>query len=144
MGGASAQYCINCILQWATYHADAPRCPQCKSHFHYIFTYKNLDGTMNDYLQEESVTLLMRARWFNVCARLSVALLSHHHHAARGDGWLSLVWFHCRARRQRKTRMSRWTTTMTTTLKRRTYALVPQLSSALVSVSRGGVHQPTY
>ena len=61
-----AQYCICCILQWATYHADAPRCPQCKSYFNYIYLYKNLDGSLNDYLQEESVTLLMRARWFNV------------------------------------------------------------------------------
>jgi hypothetical protein len=39
---------------------------------------------MNDYLQEESVTLLMRARWFNVCAHLAIALLSHHHAAQGG------------------------------------------------------------
>lgn len=63
--GCEHQYCICCILQWATYHADAPRCPQCKSYFNYIYLYKNLDGSLNDYLQEESVTLLMRARWFN-------------------------------------------------------------------------------
>lgn len=59
--GCEHQYCVHCILQWATYKEW---CPQCKAPFSYLLTYRMLDGTMMDYPVEESVTLLKRACWF--------------------------------------------------------------------------------
>eukprot|EP00242_Pyramimonas_sp_CCMP2087_P005405 CAMPEP_0198206700 /NCGR_PEP_ID=MMETSP1445-20131203/10233_1 /TAXON_ID=36898 /ORGANISM="Pyramimonas sp., Strain CCMP2087" /LENGTH=258 /DNA_ID=CAMNT_0043879487 /DNA_START=576 /DNA_END=1352 /DNA_ORIENTATION=+ len=62
--GCEHVYCACCILKWVTFHKDAPRCPQCKAYFNYLYTYRCLDGTMCDHFVEESVTLLLRARWF--------------------------------------------------------------------------------
>uniref|UniRef100_A0A7S0MTM1 RING-type domain-containing protein n=1 Tax=Pyramimonas obovata TaxID=1411642 RepID=A0A7S0MTM1_9CHLO len=62
--GCEHSYCACCILKWVTFHRDAPRCPQCKAHFNYLYTYRCLDGTFCEHFIEESVTLLLRARWF--------------------------------------------------------------------------------
>eukprot|EP00891_Asterochloris_glomerata_P009667 jgi/Astpho2/9667/Aster-03930 len=61
--GCEHSYCAKCILKWAV-QRDNCRCPQCKAPFQYLFTYRNLDGTLNDFPQEESVVLLKRAEWF--------------------------------------------------------------------------------
>ena len=63
-----------CILKWAV-QRDNCWCPQCKAPFQYLFTYRNLDGTLNDFPQEESVVLLKRAEWF--VATLKVSLGAH-------------------------------------------------------------------
>lgn len=52
---------VNCILQWSL---CKEWCPQCKHPFDYLLTHKQLDGTVTDFLTEESVVLLKRARWF--------------------------------------------------------------------------------
>mmetsp|Transcript_19929 Transcript_19929/g.38013 ORF Transcript_19929/g.38013 Transcript_19929/m.38013 type:complete len:271 (-) Transcript_19929:328-1140(-) len=70
--GCGHVYCACCILTWATFHKDAPRCPQCKNHFNYLYLYKNLDGSLCDCLLEESVTLLLRARWFQGKTRVAL------------------------------------------------------------------------
>eukprot|EP00878_Enallax_costatus_P001092 GHUV01001229.1.p1 GENE.GHUV01001229.1~~GHUV01001229.1.p1 ORF type:complete len:474 (+),score=182.08 GHUV01001229.1:261-1682(+) len=59
--GCEHQYCVHCILQWAM---CKEWCPQCKKPFDYLLTHRQLDGTLTDYLTEESVVLLKRARWF--------------------------------------------------------------------------------
>lgn len=61
--GCEHVYCVNCILQWATYH-DNPRCPQCKNPFESLSVHRALDGSLHDYMLEESVCLLVRASWF--------------------------------------------------------------------------------
>lgn len=61
--GCDHMYCAKCILHW-TLHKEKPYCPQCKQPFNYLFTYRALDGTLQDFPSEESVTLLKRARWF--------------------------------------------------------------------------------
>eukprot|EP00854_Cymbomonas_tetramitiformis_P019587 gene19587-23427_t len=40
------------------------RCPKCKANFTILNTYRCLDGSMCDHLCEESICLLLRARWF--------------------------------------------------------------------------------
>ncbi|KAF6262126.1 hypothetical protein COO60DRAFT_1282794 [Scenedesmus sp. NREL 46B-D3] len=60
--GCEHQYCVNCILQWAL---CKEWCPQCKKPFDYLLCHKQLDGTLSDFLVEESVVLLKRARWFD-------------------------------------------------------------------------------
>lgn len=45
-------------------------CPQCKHPFDYLLTHKQLDGTVTDFLTEESVVLLKRARWFEEYMRV--------------------------------------------------------------------------
>lgn len=54
---------VKCILRWAA-HREHSTCPQCKAPFDYLLTYYRLDGTLNDFPCEESVTLLKRARFF--------------------------------------------------------------------------------
>ena len=61
--GCDHMYCANCILHWAV-HKESPWCPQCKQPFNYLLTYRALDGTLQDFPTEESVTLLKRALWF--------------------------------------------------------------------------------
>ncbi|KAL9234811.1 hypothetical protein vseg_009637 [Gypsophila vaccaria] len=61
--GCEHAYCVNCILQWATYH-EHPKCPQCKHPFESLSVHRALDGTLRDYMIEESVCLLLRATWF--------------------------------------------------------------------------------
>ena len=60
-----------CILKWAVQRENC-WCPQCKAPFQYLFTYRNLDGTLNDFPQEESVVLLKRAEWFVATLKVSV------------------------------------------------------------------------
>ena len=60
-----------CILKWAV-QRDNCWCPQCKAPFQYLFTYRNLDGTLNDFPQEESVVLLKRAEWFVASLKVSL------------------------------------------------------------------------
>lgn len=54
---------MKCILRWAA-HREKPTCPQCKAPFDTVSTYLQLDGTLCDFPCEESVVLLLRARWF--------------------------------------------------------------------------------
>ncbi|XP_057864574.2 uncharacterized protein LOC131072436 [Cryptomeria japonica] len=61
--GCEHAYCVTCILRWASYKADC-WCPQCKLPFSFLFVYKSLDGSVHDYMSEESVCLLLRAAWF--------------------------------------------------------------------------------
>ena len=63
-------YCTHCIVAWAASRVarlgdaagDTP-CPQCKRRFTSLLIYRSLDGEVTDALQEESVVLLLRARW---------------------------------------------------------------------------------
>lgn len=61
--GCEHAYCVNCILQWATYH-ESPKCPQCKHPFESLSVHRALDGSLHDHMLEESVCLLVRASWF--------------------------------------------------------------------------------
>eukprot|EP01018_Ginkgo_biloba_P029708 Gb_22764 [translate_table: standard] len=61
--GCEHAYCVTCILRWASYKTEC-WCPQCKHPFSYLFVYRALDGSVHDYLFEESVCLLLRASWF--------------------------------------------------------------------------------
>ncbi|EFJ51756.1 hypothetical protein VOLCADRAFT_103400 [Volvox carteri f. nagariensis] len=61
--GCEHEYCVNCILQWATCK-EAPWCPQCKKPFNYLYCHRLLDGTLSDMPVEESVCLMKRASWF--------------------------------------------------------------------------------
>mmetsp|Transcript_20717 Transcript_20717/g.36967 ORF Transcript_20717/g.36967 Transcript_20717/m.36967 type:complete len:292 (-) Transcript_20717:299-1174(-) len=62
--GCDHLYCVGCILKWSLIKEDKVTCPKCKSSFHSVYTYRSLDGTLNDFPQEESVVLLQRAVWF--------------------------------------------------------------------------------
>ncbi|KAF8398247.1 hypothetical protein HHK36_017174 [Tetracentron sinense] len=61
--GCEHAYCVTCILRWATYN-QKPSCPQCKHPFESLNVHRSLDGSINDYMFEESVCLLLRATWF--------------------------------------------------------------------------------
>ncbi|XP_024924379.3 uncharacterized protein LOC107404343 isoform X2 [Ziziphus jujuba] len=61
--GCEHAYCVTCILQWATYSQN-PTCPQCKNPFEFLNIHRSLDGSIQDYMFEESVCLLLRATWF--------------------------------------------------------------------------------
>ncbi|GBG58731.1 hypothetical protein CBR_g131 [Chara braunii] len=61
--GCEHVYCAQCILRWATYKDD-PWCPQCRNHFHSLYTFRDLRGSLRDSMVEESVCLLLRAKWF--------------------------------------------------------------------------------
>ncbi|XP_074292435.1 uncharacterized protein LOC141619307 [Silene latifolia] len=61
--GCEHAYCVKCILQWATYH-EHPKCPQCKHPFESLSVHRTLDGSLQDYMFEESICLLLRATWF--------------------------------------------------------------------------------
>ncbi|KAJ7520766.1 hypothetical protein O6H91_19G022000 [Diphasiastrum complanatum] len=61
--GCDHMYCVTCILRWASYKTE-PWCPQCRLAFSSLYVYKALDGSLNDFLMEESVCLLLRAAWF--------------------------------------------------------------------------------
>lgn len=63
--GCGHNYCVTCILRWASYVAN-PWCPQCKHPFSSLFVYRALDGSMHDYMLEESICLLLRASWFEL------------------------------------------------------------------------------
>ncbi|MED6125495.1 hypothetical protein PIB30_069057 [Stylosanthes scabra] len=61
--GCEHAYCVTCILRWATYR-ERVTCPQCKHPFDFLFVHRSLDGSIQDYMFEESVCLLLRASWF--------------------------------------------------------------------------------
>uniref|UniRef100_A0A5B6ZBA2 RING-type domain-containing protein n=1 Tax=Davidia involucrata TaxID=16924 RepID=A0A5B6ZBA2_DAVIN len=61
--GCEHAYCVTCILRWATYR-EKPTCPQCKNPFEFLNIHRSLDGSIHDYMFEESVCLLLRASWF--------------------------------------------------------------------------------
>ncbi|KAH0712688.1 hypothetical protein KY290_008275 [Solanum tuberosum] len=61
--GCEHAYCVTCILRWATYKEE-PTCPQCKHPFEFLYIHRSLDGSLQDYMFEESVCLLLRASWF--------------------------------------------------------------------------------
>lgn len=71
------RHTVNCILQWSL---CKEWCPQCKHPFDYLLTHKQLDGTVTDFLTEESVVLLKRARWFEEYMRVRTAPTTHQHH----------------------------------------------------------------
>ncbi|KAI5082235.1 hypothetical protein GOP47_0001978 [Adiantum capillus-veneris] len=61
--GCEHSYCVTCILRWASYKTE-PWCPQCRLPFSSLYVYRALDGSLSDYMFEESVCLLLRAFWF--------------------------------------------------------------------------------
>ncbi|KAK6138231.1 hypothetical protein DH2020_028027 [Rehmannia glutinosa] len=61
--GCEHAYCVTCILKWASYKKE-PTCPQCKNPFEFLNIHRALDGSIHDYMFEESVCLLLRASWF--------------------------------------------------------------------------------
>lgn len=61
--GCEHAYCVTCILHWATY-SQKVTCPQCKHPFEFLTVHRTLDGSIRDYMFEESVCLLLRAQWF--------------------------------------------------------------------------------
>lgn len=62
--GCEHAYCVTCILHWASYN-QKPTCPQCKNPFEFLNIHRSLDGSIHDFMFEESVCLLLRATWFN-------------------------------------------------------------------------------
>ncbi|KAG9140054.1 hypothetical protein Leryth_010584 [Lithospermum erythrorhizon] len=56
-------YCVTCILRWASYKNE-PTCPQCKHPLESLLINRSLDGSLQDYMSEESICLLLRASWF--------------------------------------------------------------------------------
>lgn len=72
--GCEHAYCCSCILRWADTQINGKgkngeccvaTCPTCKKPFEYVYIARNLDGTFNDSLAEESITLLLRATWLD-------------------------------------------------------------------------------
>lgn len=61
--GCEHAYCVTCILRWASCK-ERPTCPQCKHPFDFLNVHRSLDGSIRDYMFEESVCLLLRATWF--------------------------------------------------------------------------------
>ncbi|RID68357.1 hypothetical protein BRARA_C00521 [Brassica rapa] len=61
--GCEHAYCVTCILRWASYK-EKPTCPQCKHPFDFLNVHRTLDGSVEDFMFEESVCLLLRASWF--------------------------------------------------------------------------------
>ncbi|KDP43239.1 hypothetical protein JCGZ_22791 [Jatropha curcas] len=75
--GCEHAYCVTCILRWATY-SQKPTCPQCKHPFEFLNVHRSLDGSIQDYMFEESVCLLLRAPWFK-------PLIVEEHHNVYDD-----------------------------------------------------------
>ncbi|XP_057801211.1 uncharacterized protein LOC131016517 [Salvia miltiorrhiza] len=61
--GCEHAYCVTCILKWASCKKE-PTCPQCKNGFEFLNVHRALDGSIHDYMFEESICLLLRASWF--------------------------------------------------------------------------------
>ncbi|KAG5253957.1 E3 ubiquitin-protein ligase RHF1A [Salix suchowensis] len=61
--GCEHAYCVTCILRWSTYSKN-PSCPQCKHPFEFLNIHRSLDGSIQDYMFEESVCRLLQASWF--------------------------------------------------------------------------------
>ncbi|KAJ8500518.1 hypothetical protein OPV22_011070 [Ensete ventricosum] len=63
VNGCEHAYCVTCILRWASYN-EKPSCPQCKHPFEFLNIHRSLDGSIHDYMFEESVCRLLRTSWF--------------------------------------------------------------------------------
>ncbi|KAL6506143.1 hypothetical protein OROGR_024324 [Orobanche gracilis] len=63
--GCEHAYCVTCILRWASCKKEAT-CPQCKTRFEFLNIHRALDGSIHDYMFEESLCLLLRASWFKL------------------------------------------------------------------------------
>ncbi|EPS60559.1 hypothetical protein M569_14245, partial [Genlisea aurea] len=66
--GCEHPHCVTCILRWVSIKNEQNeefRCPMCKLRFESLYVHRALDGSLHDYLHEESVCLLLRASWFN-------------------------------------------------------------------------------
>ncbi|PKI77189.1 hypothetical protein CRG98_002399 [Punica granatum] len=74
--GCEHAYCVTCILRWASYKENTT-CPQCKLPFEFLNVHRALDGSILDYMFEESVRLLLRAPWFEP--------LTVHNHEDRSE-----------------------------------------------------------
>ncbi|VVB14268.1 unnamed protein product [Arabis nemorensis] len=61
--GCEHAYCVTCILRWASYK-EKHTCPQCNHPFDFLNVHRTLDGSVEDFMFEESVCLLLRASWF--------------------------------------------------------------------------------
>jgi len=66
--GCEHLYCVNCILRWASYKQSA-WCPQCRTPFDMLYSYRTLEGSINDFMSEEAVCLLLCAKWFKPLPR---------------------------------------------------------------------------
>ncbi|RZC82973.1 hypothetical protein C5167_045761 [Papaver somniferum] len=77
--GCEHAYCVTCILRWATYAKD-PCCPQCKLSFEFLLLHRSIDGSIHDYMFEESICLLLRAPWFKPLEVDSHEEESHEQH----------------------------------------------------------------
>ncbi|KFM23549.1 Protein SCAF11 [Auxenochlorella protothecoides] len=53
--GCDHVYCAHCIIHWASLKEQGDACcPQCKTPFSEIITYRNLDGTLQDFPVQNS------------------------------------------------------------------------------------------
>jgi len=59
--GCDHPFCCNCILNWSK---QRKKCPLCNTAYTHLWVYKMLDGSLNDFLVEESVDMLLCASWF--------------------------------------------------------------------------------
>ncbi|KAL7151923.1 hypothetical protein ABFS83_04G064000 [Erythranthe nasuta] len=72
--GCEHAYCVTCILRWASCKKE-PTCPQCKIPFSFLNIHRSLDGSIHDYMFEESVCLLLRASWFSPIVEVEKAVV---------------------------------------------------------------------
>ncbi|KAG7609764.1 Zinc finger RING-type [Arabidopsis suecica] len=77
--GCEHTYCVTCILRWASCK-ESPTCPQCKHPFDFLSVHRALDGSIEDFLFEESVCLLLRASWFVPLDVVEQASYRHGYH----------------------------------------------------------------
>ncbi|KAG7555825.1 Zinc finger RING-type [Arabidopsis suecica] len=77
--GCEHTYCVTCILRWASCK-ESPTCPQCKHPFDFLSVHRALDGSIEDFLFEESVCLLLRASWFVPLDVVELASYSYGYH----------------------------------------------------------------
>ncbi|XP_071736224.1 uncharacterized protein [Rutidosis leptorrhynchoides] len=75
--GCEHAYCVICILRWAASKKEAT-CPQCNRPFEFLNVHRSLDGSIHDYMFEESVCLLLRAPWFHSSNMESPEVFNDH------------------------------------------------------------------
>lgn len=59
---------MHCIVHWASLKDDNAKCPQCKTTFSEVISYRNLDGTLQEFPIQNPVCLIRRAGWFQAIA----------------------------------------------------------------------------
>ena len=59
---------VHCIVHWASLREDHALCPQCKVPFSEVISYRNLDGSLQDFPVQNPVCLMRRAGWFQSIA----------------------------------------------------------------------------